>query len=286
MGRRAGALAAGILLLLGVAAAAVAVPTLLLRADDNALLNSPHAYPAATGTLALPPEELYPVVGALYAREDVSADPGAEDFTSIQSQDELDELLPRMWKYSEQLVSARVLPEALFYYIEETVFAWEDLNFSRYIESAGIEVITANGGGASADGVFNHLTYHVDMSTDLVVGIHIQLGVDAPFTLGENRAMAQAWLAYLGLDMAGDWRFFGEEAEGHEAIMETGFDATARAISDSLRAECYVVWEVNGDTMWGGASTLDYTLNTYHANSDEWWNSFNILINEERGDSG
>lgn len=278
MGKKLALPVACILLLASVAAAGVVVPTLLFRAQDHALLGA-HEYPTATGTLALPLEEIAPVVATLYNIEN-TLDP-AYTHLPVEDTAEADVLLSRMLGYSEALVAAGVLPaEFIAQAGDGTETTQEPFRYGHSVTSAGTEVIVFNSSlGVNAP---YYLSYTIDMNTDLVVDIELGMPVDSATLAGRPRAMALAWLEYLGLAAAGDWQFFGgDEAAGMTVSdIATGGKVVARGISDSLRMECYVTWGVDMDLFSEkivGEGEASFRLKSYRNRPDEWWNSYNIL---------
>lgn len=278
LGRKIAATAACALLLCGVVAAAVAVPTLLFRVEDDALLNRSHEYPTGTGTLELPPEEVAPVLGAIYATEYVEGEIYQEpNYLSKQSRGEMDTLLPRVWEYTEALMQAGALPGELYDYVVNVILARETLNFTHYIESNGIEVITTNTGmGMSPPYYFS---YNIDMNTGLVISCYFQLPSDAPYLIGVAEGLANSWLEYLGL--AGEWDFISAEAESYANGEQKNLGA-AQGFSDSLRLECYAHWSADPPGSEWGSNMLLIGLNAYRGQTDEWWAEYRHSRTSER----
>lgn len=273
MGKKIAVTLACALLFAGLLAAAVAAPTLMFRAQDHALLSETHEYPTGTGTLEVPAEELAPVLATLYNREGAAWQ--EPNYITLQSKEELDELLPRVLDYTAALFEAGVLTEGMFNYITDMLHTRDTVNFTHYIENTGVEVITTNSGMGTQPPYY--FTCQIDMNTDLVIGMEIHLPPEATFSGHLVRQQAEAWLTYLGLDMAGDWSFTGEQ-ENWETPVEgdyAGGIATARGASDSLRMECYTSWYIQPNEDWeyamGGVSSLSFSLVSYRNQTDPWW---------------
>lgn len=257
-------LVAAILITAAVVAVAALAPLLLFKVQDAELLGTPHAYPHTAGSLDFLPQEL-PVVRALYNVEEAQVTGNYTDQTylSVQSTQHRQTLLSRVEGYIESFVAAGVIQQEIQEYLAYRVFPSRDLNFTHSVDSRGMEYITCHF-GLGAESV-HYITFTVVMSLDVVVYAEFFMPAETPFIASRANKMLSNYLAYLGIDIAGDWRDVVDPRDQYYYDDAAYTSVLAHQYSGQLRIDAFLLQSTFDQT-----HQLQFMVNSVHLQDEGW----------------